>query len=267
MTYPITPAQWDSQFFSFPIGNVELPREYNKEQLETTLQEAHSKFRLIFVSVSGEGPDSLTLLGDQCPCYVRKLCFKKDVPKNIAWKGEPRIRAYTSTFCTPALERLAVQSGTMTQFRQDPELAPHFEQLFLTWINFAVTKELADSIWTCYEDGKYLGLVTIRSAKQVNLATGQMEKEGRIGMLAVDAEHRRKGIGTSLIGACDYWCSSLNIPFHAIVTQKDNEPTLALCKKLGFKQDRETSVYHYWSPGWVYDARKGWTTSAKEPQG
>lgn len=266
MTYPITPAQWDSQFFSFPIGNIELPSDYDKEQLETTLKEAHEKFRLLFVSISGESPDSLLLLGNRCPCYVRKLFFKKDVSKNVEW-FDSRIQAYTSTFCTPALERLAIQAGTMTQFRQDPELAPHFEQLFLTWINFAVIKDLADSIWTCYEKGKHLGLVTIRSAKLVDSTTGQVKKEGRIGMLAVDAEHRRQGIGTSLISACDFWCSSLNIPVHAIATQKDNEPAIALCKKLSFRQDREISVYHYWSPNWTYDTRKGWTTGEKERMG
>jgi GNAT superfamily N-acetyltransferase len=137
-------------------------------------------------------------------------------------------------------------------------LSSRFEQLFLTWINFAVSKELADSIWTCYEDGRHLGLATIRCAKQVNPATRLVEKEGRIGMLAVDAAHRRQGIGTQLINACDFWCSSLDIPTSAVATQKDNEPTLALCKKHGFRQDREESVYHYWSPDWIYDTRHGW---------
>ena len=261
MTYPITPAHWDSQFFSFPIGNIELPKNHDQEKLEATLRDAHAKFRLLFVTASGEGPDSLALLGSKCPCYARKLYLKKDVPHNVDL-FDARVRAYTSTFCSPALERLAVQSGTMTQFRQDPELAPHFEQLFLTWINFAVTKELADSIWTCYENGHHLGLVTIRSAKHVDPQTGQMEKEGRIGMLAVDAGHRRQGIGTHLIMACDFWCSSLDIPVNAIATQRDNEPAIALCKKLGFQQDREASVYHYWSPGWIYDARRGWMVRA-----
>ncbi|MDR0328312.1 MAG: GNAT family N-acetyltransferase, partial [Planctomycetaceae bacterium] len=216
--YQIIPARWESQFLSFPIGNVELPSDYTADELETTLQEAQSKFRLVFVSVRGDGPDSLSLFGRPCPCYTRKIYLKKDVPKNIEF-DTPDIRPYTSTFCSPALERLAVQSGTMTQFRQDPELAPHFEQLFLTWINFAVSKELADSIWTYYEDGKHIGLVTIRSAKHVDSQSGQMEKEGRIGMLAVDAAHRRKGIGTHLINVCDFWCSSLNIPVNALVTQ------------------------------------------------
>jgi len=261
MPYPIVPANWDSRFFGFPIGNIELLGGYTEKELGTTLQEAHSKFRLLFVAVPGEGPDSLSLLGSQCPCYARQLFLKKDVPRNIDL-FDSRLRAYASTFCSSALERLAVQSGTMTHFRQDPELAPHFEQLFLTWINFAVSKELADSIWTWYENGQHLGLVTTRCAKQVNPQTGQTEKEGRIGMLSVDAAHRRKGIGTHLTKACDFWCSSLDIPVNAIATQKDNEPVISLCEKLGFRKDRESAVYHYWSPGWVYDVRRGWTHSA-----
>ena len=262
MTYPIAPAHWDSRFFGFPIGNIELPGDHTVPELEMTLREAQQKFRLLFVTVQGAGPDSLSLLGNKCPCYARKLFFKKDVPRNVE-VFDTRIRAYTSTFCSSALERLAVQSGTMTQFQQDPELAPHFEQLFLTWINFAVTKELADSIWTWCENGRYLGLVTTRCAKHINPQTGQTEKEGRIGMLSVDAEHRRKGIGTNLIKACDFWCSSLDIPVSAVATQKDNEPIIALCKSQGYRQDRETSVYHYWSPGWLYDARRGWAKAAQ----
>jgi GNAT superfamily N-acetyltransferase len=265
MTYSIAPAHWDSRFFGFPIGNIELPRDYTVAELEMTLREAQPKFRLLFVTVPGEGPDSLTLLGSKCPCYARKLFFKKDVPKNIDL-FDSRIRAYTSTFCSPALERLAIQSGTMTQFRQDPELAPHFEQLFLAWINFAVTKELADSIWTWHENGQHLGLVTTRCAKHVNPQTGQTEREGRIGMLSVDAGHRRRKIGTHLVRACDFWCSSLDIPVNAIATQKDNEPVIILCKKQGFRQDRETSIYHYWSPDWRYDTRRGWANALQGRQ-
>ena len=260
MTYPIAPAHWDSQFFGFPIGKIELPGDYAKEKLDTTLQEAHSKFRLLFITILGKGPDSLSLLDNKCPCYVRKLFFKKDVPENVEL-FDSRIRAYTSTFCSSALERLAVQSGTMTQFRQDPELAPHFERLFLTWINLAVTKELADSIWTWYENGKHFGLVTVRCAKRVTSETGHMEREGRIGMLSVDPEHRRQGIGTHLLNACDFWCSSLDIPVSAIVTQKDNEPAIALCEKYGFRQDHEGSDYHYWSPNWIYDAHRSWVVN------
>jgi len=257
MTYPIESVRWDSQFFGFPIGKIELPGDYAKEKLEATLQDAHTKYRLLFVSILNESPDALMLLGNECPCYVRKLSFKKEVPKN-AEGFDSRIKAYTSTFCSPALERLAVQSGVMSQFRQDPELAPHYERLFMTWINFAVTKELADSIWTWHEYGKHLGLVTVRCAKRVDPETGKMEREGRIGMLAVDTDNQRRGVGSNLIRAAEYWCSSLDIPVSAVATQKNNEPAIALCQKQGFRQEHEESVYHYWSPGWIYDARRGW---------
>ena len=264
MTYPITPVPWESQFFGFPIGKIELPHNYIQDELDTTLREAHSKYRLLFVDVPGEGPDSFSLLGINRPCYVRKVFFKKDVPEKME-VFDNHIKAYTSTFCSLALERLAVQSGVMTQFRQDPELAPYFEQLFLAWINFAVSKGLADSIWTWNEHEQYLGLVTIRCAKRIDPNTGQTEREGRIGMLSVDSQQRRRGIGTCLIKACDYWCSSLNIPTSAIVTQKDNVPAIALLEKLGFRQSHENSVYHYWSPDWIYDSRRGWVTIGPNP--
>ena len=255
--YPIDHAQWDSQFFGFPVGNVELPDNYDKGELEATLRESQTKFRLLYISVCGEAPDSLSFLNGEYPCYTRKLFFKKDVPKNVE-TPDPRVKAYTSTFCVPALERLAIQSGTMSHFQRDPGLAPYFEQLYLTWINFAVSKELADGIWTWREHGRHLGLVTVRSAKQTNPSTGQVEKEGRIGMLSVEPDRRRQGIGTHLVQACDFWCNSLDIPVNAVVAQKENMSVVALLKKIGYQQDREISVYHYWSPVWDYDVRSGW---------
>lgn len=257
MTYLIDPVPWDSRFFGFPIGKIEVPYHYIPEELNAALQEAHQNFRLLFITQTGNGPDSLTLLGNDCPCLARKLFYKKDVPEHVD-SFDAHIKAYASTFCSPALERLAVQSGTFNQFRQDPRLAPHFEQLYLTWINFAVTKELADSVWTWHEEGKHVGLATVRCAKRIDSQSGETEKEGRIGMLSVDQDYRRQKIGTNLLKACDYWCSSLNIPVNSIVTQKENEPTIALCEKLGFLRDHENSVYHYWSPDWSYDIRRGW---------
>ena len=260
MTYPIDPAKWDSQFFGFPVGTIELPIDYDKTELENILQDARTKFRLLYISIYGQAPESLTLLNNEYPCYARKLFLKKDVPKSVE-QADPRVKPYTTTFCPPVLERLAIQSGTMSHFRKDPGLAPHFEQLYLTWINFAISKELADSIWTWHEHGKHLGLATIRSAKRVDPKTGQTEKEGRVGMLAVEPDHRKRGIGSQLIRACDYWCSSLDIPVNAAMVQKENTIGTALFEKQGFQRDREESVFHYWSPGWAYDAHRGWLVS------
>ncbi|MDR3234790.1 MAG: GNAT family N-acetyltransferase [Planctomycetaceae bacterium] len=264
MSSPIVYADWDSRFFGFPIGNFEVPENCSKETLEDILREAHTKFRLVSVTLSGEGPDTLPVSAAVCPCYARQLHFKKQYSKEQSGtephgcEVNPNVRPYTSAFCTPALERLAVQSGTFSRFRQDPELSPRYEQLFLVWIHNAVSKELADGIWTWVDNGQHAGLVTIRCAKRTNPHTGEVEREGRIGMLSVDSKHRGQGIGQHLLEACDFWCHSLDIPVSAVITQKENQPVRSLCEKLGFQIDSESSVYHYWTPGWIYDAHRGW---------
>ena len=257
MTYPILPVEWESRFFGFPIGSAELPADYSPQLLEESLHRARQRFRLIYLTLMDEGPEQLVMDGVSAPCYDRRITMKKSVSKNVP-PLDARVRSYTSSFCSPALERLAIQSGTMTRFKRDPELSAQFERLFLTWINYAVSGELADSIWTWREDGKHIGLVTIRCARRMNPETGHLEREGRIGMLAVDPQFRRRGIGTQLFEACDFWCSSLDIPTAAIVTQKENEPTISLCNKLGFRKTHSETIYHFWSPGWIYDVHRGW---------
>ncbi|MDR1963051.1 MAG: GNAT family N-acetyltransferase [Planctomycetaceae bacterium] len=257
MTYPVSLIEWDSRFFGFPIGTVDIPSGYSQESLEHSLQNARKRFRLICINLHENGPEKLVIQDVPSPCYDRKIVFKKLIDNNIP-PIDPHVRSYTSSFCSPMLERLAIQSGTMTRFKNDPELSTHYERLFLTWINYAVTKELADSIWTWYEEGQHIGLATIRCAKRVHPETGQIEREGRIGLFAVDSKHRHRGIGTGLFDACDFWCSSLGIPSSTIVTQQDNDAMITLCKKIGFEIKREESVYHYWSPGWVYDVHQGW---------
>ncbi len=257
MTYPVSLVEWESRFFGFPIGTVDLPVGFSEDAFEGSIQTAQKRFRLINVSLSDDGPDELATRDAVCHCCDRRVILRKPVPSNVPYL-DPHVKSYTSTFCTRDLERLAIQSGGLTRFRQDPELSTQFERLFLSWINHAVSADMADSIWTWQEGKEHIGLVTIRSAKRVHPETGELERGGWIGMLAVDQKFRRQGIGTQLFDACDFWCSSLDVPTLSVVTQTENEPTLALCDKIGYREVGRETVYHYWSPGWGYDFRRGW---------
>ncbi len=256
MTYPVSLVEWESRFFGFPVGSVEIPADYSPSLLEESMRIARQRFRVIYMMLQDEGPETLLLDDVPARCYDRRLTMKKAVPDNVP-SLDSRVRSYTSTFCTPMLERLAILSGTMTRFSRDPELSTQFERLFLTWINYAVSGGMTDSIWTWYEESQHVGLVTIRCAQRIHPKTGELEKEGRLGMLAVDPKFRRRGIGTQLFEASDFWCSALGIPTASIVTQKDTEATIA-CTQLGFHQTSSETIYHYWSPGWLYDFRRGW---------
>lgn len=257
MTYSVSLLGWESRFFGFPIGGLELPADFSQEELEKAIQAGRERFRLICVSLAKQGPDLIATSDVPCVCYDRTQTFKKEVPDNVP-SLNPHVKAYTSSFCSKWLERLAVQSGVLTRYKRDPELATQYERLFLTWINFSVSGEMADSIWTWREEDKHSGLITISCHKRPRPGSKDMERSAKIGMLAVDEAYRGKGIGQLLFEACDFWCSSLSIPTLAIEVQLDNKELIAICRKSGFQIDSEQSIYHYWSPGWVYDAHHGW---------
>lgn len=258
MSYSVNLIEWESRFYGFPIGGIDLPANFSQGTLDETLRLAKERFRLVVLTVRGNGPQELSTPAALSICYDRRFVMKKPVPMNVP-SLDPHVKAYKSAFCSKWLERLAVQSGVMSRFKRDPELSMQYERLFLTWINYSVSGELADSIWTWKEGKKDVGLVTIRCAKRIHPETKDQEREGRVGMLAVDSEYRRRGIGRQLFEACDFWCSSLSIPTVTIVADKENGETVALCEKIGYEIAFEESVYHYWAPGWVYDAHRGWT--------
>ncbi len=241
---------------AFPSALL-LPVDFSEEIVEESILSAEKRFRLISIVFPGVGPDELVTRHGTSQCRDRRLILKKNVPANVP-ALDSHVKSYRSSFCSRDLERLAIEAGGLTRFRQDPELAIQFERLFLSWINYAVSTDMADSIWTWQQEKEHIGLVTIRCAKRIQPETGQEEREGWIGMLAVDEQWRRQGIGRRLFEACDFWCSSLDVPTLSVVTHHENEPTLSLCTKIGFQEAYRETVYHYWSPGWNYDFRRGW---------
>ncbi|HBT76318.1 MAG TPA: hypothetical protein DEB39_05195 [Planctomycetaceae bacterium] len=266
MTYVVERIDWDSSFLGYPVGMLELCSGFETGKLKETLSQYRSQFRLIFVALEEQGPETLPTPDAPCVCYDRKVVFKKTItapPRPV----DPHVQAYTSPICTKQMEQLAIKSGRYSRFKKDPELSPQYERLFLTWINNSVCNGLSDSIWTWRDKSKILGLMTLRYAKRVNLRSGQWEREARVGMLGVHDEYRRQGIGTALLNVCDFWCDSLNIPVASLITQVDNEATCGLCLKQGYKQVAEESVYHYWSPFWSYHPHRGWEYRPPVPAG
>ncbi|MDR1053939.1 MAG: GNAT family N-acetyltransferase [Planctomycetaceae bacterium] len=263
MSYSVLPVSWESEFFAFPIGRLELPADYSPEKLEETLTLNRNQFRLICIALDQNGPNSIPTNNAECLCCDRRLRLTKPVPDNVK-NLDTHVRAYTSTFCSKWLEQLAVQSGQLSRFKRDPELSQHFERLFLTWINYSVSGEFADSIWTWREGNRHVGLVTIRCIRRQINKQGNTQRDGSIELLAVDKQFRQQGIGTHLFEACDFWCSSLAMKNITLNTQLENKQTIKLCEKIGYKKTGESTIYHYWNPNWLYDTRYGWICKDKE---
>lgn len=258
MPYTIEPVSWDSKFFEFPVGQILLPSEFSVSTLKETLSKARAQFRLVYVVVEHDGPDEIDGLGISCVCYDRKIVYAKRVAEKVDLIDK-HIYAHTDMTCPKQLERLAIMSGIHSRFLKDPSLSRFYERLFLTWVNGSITGGLADAVWVWRaDDGKPAGLVTTRCFKIPEPVGGQLIREGRIGLLAVDPEYRKQGAGYALLNACEYWADSIGIPTLSLATQKENLAVCNLCTKCGYRPTSELSIYHCWIPGWSYNPRKGW---------
>lgn len=257
MSYPIFPVQWDSRFFGFPVGRINLYPDYTLDALKKTFRQGQRDYRLLYVFLKGKGPDCIEGTDVPCPCYEQKIVFHKNVLQNVE-EVNPHIRLYSET-TAKRIEPLAVLAGRFSRFQNDPRMFPFYEQLLLTWISNSVQGDMADAVWTWQnEKGKPVGLVTIRCVKSTDTKTNEMVREGRIGMLAVEEAYRNQGIAESLLKACEYWAVSMDLPQTSIVTPSEDAAICGLCQKEGYTADAEVSVYHYWSPNWEYSPKTGW---------
>ncbi|MCL2304686.1 MAG: GNAT family N-acetyltransferase [Planctomycetaceae bacterium] len=258
MIYTIFPVDWDSKFFGFPVGRINLNADFSLENLNETLRLGKNDFRLIYLFLKEKGPNEFEGFEVPCVCYDRKLVYEKKV-HTLPSELDPRLRLYTEAACTKRMESLAVISGLQSRFRRDPQTSPFYEQLFLTWISNAILGGTADAIWVWQgDDGKPSGLATVRVVKQTNSPTGQTVKEGRIGMLAVEEKYCGRGVGSSLIKACEYWSISAGLDQVSLAVPAECPAYNRVCNKAGYIPGSEISVYHYWSPSWEYDPRQGW---------
>ena len=258
MIYTIFPVDWDSKFFGFPVGRINLNPGFSKETLDETLRQGKNSFRLIYIFLKEKGPNEFEGFEAPCVCYDRKLVYEKKLQVSVP-ALDPRLRLYTEAACTKRMESLAVISGQQSRFRQDPQIFPFYEQLFLTWISNSILGGTADAIWVWQgDDGNPSGLATVRVVKQTISQTGQTIKDGRIGMLAVEEKYRGHGVGSSLVQACEYWGISVGLDQTSLVVPVECPAYNRICDKAGYQPGSEVSVYHYWSPSWEYNPRQGW---------
>ena len=67
-----------------------------------------------------------------------------------------------------------------------------------------------------------------------------------IGLLAVGATMRGRGVGQQLVGAARQQAAAWGCARLQVVTQRANAPACGLYAKCGFEAVREQHVYHLW---------------------
>ncbi|MFN8857171.1 MAG: GNAT family N-acetyltransferase, partial [Planctomycetaceae bacterium] len=71
---------------------------------------------------------------------------------------------------------------------------------------------------------------------------------GDIGLLAVDASCRGRGVGTGLVTRALAWMQEAGASESTVVTQQDNLAACRLYGQLGYLPSEVSALYHLWSP-------------------
>lgn len=149
------------------------------------------------------------------------------------------------------LKELAVESGVYSRFNTDESLSKEgFRAMFTMWLTNSLNRSLADEVFVVRDrladrsgGGEELGFITVKrtSANVVN-----------IGLLAVSASHRRKGLAYALLSRAILWALEAvggdPAAMLTVVTQGDNKPACECYEKFGFSLSSVQDIYHCWLP-------------------
>lgn len=216
---------WDSDFFGFEIGEIDIDAEfYNTES-----------FDLIVVKQTQDKEQNI--LNFENSFKETKVIFNKILSSNdlnelddcaIDFDVFP---AHNSSFYA-----LAFESGKYSRFKLDTKLNHKFEMLYSKWIDNSLNKQFADKIFYLEEQNEIIGFITVKN--NGNFATA--------GLLAVAQDQQGKGIGRKLLSKVEKHCISQNILELRIPTQKENLPACYFYSKMGYEIIEEITIKHYW---------------------
>ncbi len=225
--------EWDSEFFGLKIGkyNISEPSIVDlKRMLDAKKQH---EYELLYIFMDNPPSQDCTdwLQSNGGHLVDEKVIYEKAI-HNVSLPNLD-VTEYSGSL-TQELIDLAIASGHSSRFKTDKKLNPKFEAFYTLWMQKSVSGELADKIFVYKENSDVKGFVSIKIKNGI----------GQIGLIAVDESMRGKGIGKSLIAACDKWLFDNKITRHQVVTQMQNNGACALYEKCGFSISEVQTIYH-----------------------
>ncbi|MFM7023657.1 MAG: GNAT family N-acetyltransferase [Flavobacteriales bacterium] len=217
--------EWDSAFFNINIAKVSTSVLLSRKDFvfgETDLYYLFSDIRQPQLEAEN------VLLADAKVTYHKNLTKVSDDLNNniISLTGD----------ISEELYQLAISSGWSSRFNKDPRLQPKFEELYRLWLSNSVNRKIADEVLVMKMDDQAAGLVTLKKNASA----------GKIGIIAVQEQHKGKGWGSQLLNAVDQWYQNNGVNYAEVVTQSDNTEACRFYEKRGYTVKNTEYVYHVW---------------------
>lgn len=239
---PCTLLPWDTEFWGFPIARLH-PSTLDAEVMRVALDWcSRHGVRCLYFLADGGCPRTLALAHEHAFRFVDirvELSLSlTHAPHAGPSSAGPRVRA-ASAADIPVLRSLAAAAHRDTRFFKDSRFdAVRAAELYEAWITgdndrgaVLVCDSPSDGCTPC-------GYVTCQ--------IDDKSLEGRIGLIAVDAQHKNAGVGSALVKAALGKFTAAGMTSSRVVTQGTNIPALRLYGRCGFLTTCARAWFHRW---------------------
>jgi dTDP-4-amino-4,6-dideoxy-D-galactose acyltransferase len=241
---------WECDQFGFPVAQLGIP-ELNDLALAAMLRLAREQGVHLLVWPARAGREVPTrLLNEFTGALVdRKATFTRSLQPTLAGEESPAsiqfsVEPYGARSASADLHRLAISAGVHSRFKVDRHFPnEHFEGMYRRWIERSVSGELADAVLVASGvedqmagDKRVAGMITLSESQGV----------GSIGLIAVAAAFRGRGIAAALMHAAHQWMRARGASEAKIVTQSANLPACRLYERSGYRRSRLQHYFHFW---------------------
>lgn len=228
---------WDSEFFGYRIGKVEL-EEFHTEQYEDLIGLVKkSALKLVYIYPLDQ-PSKRTLLVNKVPLVATNVTFEKEdiyLIKNI-----PNTKSYNADDQYETVEKLALLSGQYSRYKRDSKFSNNeFSKLYTEWIKKSINKEIATDVIIYKITDKIKGFVSYKITSRNEIV---------IGLIAVDTSEQGQGIGKILMQSIENITFQNSIKKIIVSTQLDNIQAMALYYSCGYTLKKKQEIFHLWIP-------------------
>ena len=236
MTWKIQQQQWDSDFFGFDIAKIS--GNGSVEALLTLMDTLKNEgIRLAYVyPESFLDTNKLISAGLENIYQTTYSTYQCSIPSSGIFPI-PEVTEFDITMDIPAIEELAIISGSNARFSKDTNFKQGASgQFYKQWIHNAMDKRFDDILLVHTKEKKVQGIITGRIA----------DNKVVIGLLGVHPDYLHQGVGTRLLLSIQHWASSKKMTQVQVTTQKDNSAAVQLYNKNGFVKIADIEIYHIW---------------------
>ena len=225
----INKLEWDSNFFDLSVEKISLKNSKKNSKFILKIIK-QSDFDLVYLfSKSPLSRNFKNLFFNET-----KFTFKKKISScnniNIAFPFDGELNQ--------DVINLALDAGDFSRFKLDKRLSRHFNDLYTKWIENSISKKFADQVFTVEKSNKIAGFITLKKVDK---------KSAYIGLIAVNREFRKSGVGKKLILAAENWVSQQNLHYLYVSTQKQNINACQFYYKMGFILEHKEYIFHIWN--------------------